>query len=198
MSKGSEAVIRRRKKVKEMAVALFGGVCMICGYSRCTEAMDFHHIDPANKKFAPSKNGETFAWCKIVIELGKCALLCANCHRELHAGLIQIDRQAMLSKAEAIAKAELDRIKLEEDARPIRSIKCDCGRDKHATSAHCRYCATMASKRKKIEWPSIAELLEELKTKSFHAISKRLGVASHRTVKKYLEKNGINLGPIAS
>jgi hypothetical protein len=28
-----------------------GGACVLCGYSRCLRALDFHHFDPTNKRF---------------------------------------------------------------------------------------------------------------------------------------------------
>lgn len=68
-----------------MAVAYKGGACERCAYSKCVEAFDFHHRDPAQKDFAVSAEGVTRSWEKLRIEIDKCALLCANCHRELHA-----------------------------------------------------------------------------------------------------------------
>lgn len=74
----------RRLELKERAVAYKGGKCEICGYSRCPEAFDLHHTNPAEKDFAISARMTT--WEAVEPELKKCALLCANCHREVHAG----------------------------------------------------------------------------------------------------------------
>lgn len=82
----SAAVDKRRKKLKVMAVEYKGGKCELCGYDRCVAAMEFHHRDPSQKDFAISANGHTKSFEKIKKELDKCALLCANCHREVHAG----------------------------------------------------------------------------------------------------------------
>ena len=79
-----EAVQRRREKVKLMAVEHKGGCCIKCGYNKCMGALEFHHTDPTQKDFAISNNGTTKAWSKIIIELEKCILVCANCHREIH------------------------------------------------------------------------------------------------------------------
>ena len=68
-----------------MAVNHMGGSCNSCGYSKCIEALEFHHIDPLNKDFSISSANKS--WDKIKIELGKCVMLCANCHRELHNSL---------------------------------------------------------------------------------------------------------------
>lgn len=70
-----------------MAVARKGGKCKFCGYNRCIDALDFHHLE--EKGFGLSKDGVTRAWSKVEKELDKCVLVCANCHREIHAGLLQ-------------------------------------------------------------------------------------------------------------
>ena len=91
MSNSSEAVKRWRMETKKTAVNAMGGKCAICGYCRCADALDFHHIDDTNKSFGVGKiMGNPTSWARIVTELKKCVLLCANCHRELHAGLIKL------------------------------------------------------------------------------------------------------------
>ena len=51
--------------------------------------MEFHHLDPTQKDFGISSNSNR-AWEKIRIELDKCVLVCSNCHREIHEGIIKI------------------------------------------------------------------------------------------------------------
>lgn len=82
-SAAKDAVVRRRKKLKALAVEFKGGRCEICGYSKCIEALEFHHIDPSEKDFSIS--GKSFSWKRVKEEVSKCVLLCANCHREEHA-----------------------------------------------------------------------------------------------------------------
>ncbi len=90
------AVKKRRKKLKEMAVKYLGGKCMICGYSRCINALEFHHLE--KKKFGLSSRGITRSWQRIKSELDKCILLCANCHREVHAGVLQLSPARVIEK----------------------------------------------------------------------------------------------------
>lgn len=87
----TEATQKRRDKVKEMSIEYKGGKCSICGYNKCAGALEFHHLDPSQKDFGISAKGYTRAWEKVKEELDKCILVCANCHREIHAGIINLD-----------------------------------------------------------------------------------------------------------
>lgn len=55
-------------------------------------ALDFHHIDESTKEFELSQRDLTRNWEKIVAEAKKCLLVCANCHREIHAGIVVLDK----------------------------------------------------------------------------------------------------------
>lgn len=80
-------VFRIRKKQK--AVAFLGGQCQICGYNKSFQVLEFHHKDPNQKDFAISAKS-AWGFERIKKELQKCALLCPNCHREVHLGLANI------------------------------------------------------------------------------------------------------------
>ena len=86
-----EAVQRRREKLKLLAVEYKGGECEVCGYKKCVNALECHHIDPNEKEFGVGENGYTRSIEAIKKELDKCILVCSNCHREIHAGLIDVD-----------------------------------------------------------------------------------------------------------
>ena len=81
----SKAVSDFRRKSKRRLVDTFGGKCMACGYSRCVEALDFHHVDPSKKKFALG-SGYTWAFDKLLEEAKKCVLVCSYCHAEIEYG----------------------------------------------------------------------------------------------------------------
>lgn len=78
-----DAVTKRRKKLKELAIEYKGNKCEICGYDKCVEALEFHHLDPSKKEFNISI-ANVKSWNNIKNELDKCILVCANCHREIH------------------------------------------------------------------------------------------------------------------
>ena len=58
--------------------------CAICGYNKHSSALDFHHVNKKDKKFQLSVGNLSLSEARIVDELNKCILLCANCHREIH------------------------------------------------------------------------------------------------------------------
>lgn len=73
---------------KEMCVEYKGGCCESCGYNKYIGALEFHHIDPSKKDFQISKR-VSMSIVKVKAELDKCAMLCANCHREAHANMLE-------------------------------------------------------------------------------------------------------------
>jgi 5-methylcytosine-specific restriction endonuclease McrA len=72
--------------VKQILVAEAGGACALCGYCRSRAALEFHHIDPAAKRFAVAARGVTRSLAEARLESEKCVLLCSNCHAEVEAG----------------------------------------------------------------------------------------------------------------
>ena len=85
----TEAVQKRRNKLKELAIEYKGGRCQCCGYNKCYRALEFHHIDPNEKDFGIGAKGYTKSWEAIKEELDKCVLVCSNCHREIHEGITE-------------------------------------------------------------------------------------------------------------
>lgn len=91
------AVARRRKVVKEKLVEEAGGACALCGYARCLNALQFHHVDPSSKEFHLAHRGHSRSIARSRAEMRKCVLLCANCHAEVEGGFAtlpvdQVDR----------------------------------------------------------------------------------------------------------
>jgi len=63
--------------------------CVACGYDKCFGAIEFHHVKPENKskcvKTMTNRPDE-----ELIEELVKCVMVCANCHREIHARMLDI------------------------------------------------------------------------------------------------------------
>jgi excisionase family DNA binding protein len=87
----SEAVARRRRRLKEILVEEAGGSCSICGYGRYVGALQFHHRDGQAKAFGLGDRGLTRSLEAVRAEAAKCVLLCANCHSEAEAGIVKVD-----------------------------------------------------------------------------------------------------------
>lgn len=81
----ARALIRKKlikERLQELLIEyLRDKSCEMCGFDDI-RALDFDHIDPASKNFGIARaisNG--CAWNKILLEIEKCRILCANCHR---------------------------------------------------------------------------------------------------------------------
>ena len=77
-------VVERRKGILAFIESQKAGrSCERCDetFVRC---LDFYHRDPAEKLIALSQLARYKGWkrSRIVEEIGKCILLCANCHRK--------------------------------------------------------------------------------------------------------------------
>lgn len=73
------------RRTKVYIVHNMGGHCILCGYNRCEEALDLHHLNPEVKAFSISEALEKkkYTWQDIHNELNKCVMLCKNCHMEV-------------------------------------------------------------------------------------------------------------------
>lgn len=91
------AVAKRRKTMRHRAIEYKGGKCSLCGYDRCFDALEFHHVD-GRKDFGLSQDGLTRSWDRIEQELKKCILICANCHREEHVKLRSLSEKSESEK----------------------------------------------------------------------------------------------------
>lgn len=81
-------VIRRQNRQTDWLYSL-KQKCIICGESEPV-CIDFHHINPEEKEFTIGKHrSKGRAW--LLEEIQKCVCLCANCHRKIHAGLINLN-----------------------------------------------------------------------------------------------------------
>lgn len=72
--------------------------CSKCGYDKCVNALEFHHINENNKDFnIGNATGKRFKTVndleeRIKDELDKCDVLCANCHRLDYNDKIKFDK----------------------------------------------------------------------------------------------------------
>lgn len=81
--------IATRKNKMSVLIQDKGGKCQNCGYDKCEEALDFHHLKPKEKSFNISPKLH-FSLEKLKEETDKCVLLCVNCHQEVHGNVLKI------------------------------------------------------------------------------------------------------------
>ena len=79
----SDYQAERKRDLKIKAIEYLGGCCHHCGLIDDPRVYDFHHLDPSEKEFSLGQIG-CRSFDKIKVELDKCILLCANCHRKEH------------------------------------------------------------------------------------------------------------------
>jgi hypothetical protein len=84
---GTKVNIRRTTDRKVIADKLLeyklAHPCSVCGESEPC-CIDFHHTNTTQKDFTISSFKKKH-WLKVLNEIEKCIVLCANCHRKLHA-----------------------------------------------------------------------------------------------------------------
>jgi len=68
------------EKIRERLDKLKDAPCMDCSGRFPSECMDFDHVR-GKKLFMVNTAGAGRAWAKVLKEIKKCDLVCANCHR---------------------------------------------------------------------------------------------------------------------
>jgi hypothetical protein len=82
-----------RQKLKRMFAESFGNKCCVCKKTYPLAVYDFHHLDPAEKKFTISQ-----AWRGkelLLEEIKKCVMVCSNCHRLVETNQAEVPRNAV-------------------------------------------------------------------------------------------------------
>ena len=169
-----------REQINNRAVQFLGGICRNCGQTFEDCCYDFHHINPEEKDFNisnPQTNGAK-SWFKIRDELKKCVLLCSNCHRLVHAGLVETDLQPYFD--DEYYEWELAQFKLIDTTtgKPkFADVTCPkCGGYKSPNAGQCLKCSEL--ERKKFE-VSRDELKDMIYTMAFTDIGKKYGVSDN-------------------
>lgn len=83
-TRGKTATTNRSRRTKRIAaIAHKGFKCERCGCTGDPCIFDFHHVDPDQKE-AQWTEMRQWSLSRILDEVSKCELLCANCHRLVH------------------------------------------------------------------------------------------------------------------
>lgn len=159
-----------------------GGCCQICGYNRAITALDLHHLNPIDKEFdiGTILNKD---WELINSEIQKCILVCSNCHREIHEGLItkELKSSYNIDKAKEISE-RIKRLKHHQDRY--------CPKCGEIISQKAKYCPKCANElRQKVERPSREELKYLIRNESFLGIARLYdNKITDSTIRKWCDK----------
>ena len=168
----TESVQKRRDNLKIMAIEYKGGKCEICGYDKCYDALEFHHLDPNKKDFGISHKGYTRSWVSVKNELDKCILVCANCHREIH------------HKEKEISNWNIQKENEKKLLNGIEYYCTECGK-KLSEKTNTGLCLTCYRKTtRKIERPSKEILKNLIENNSFTDLGLKFNV-SDNTVRSW-------------
>lgn len=179
----SKRVSKRRQQNSKDVKFYLGGKCCVCSYERCSWALEAHHVNDKDKKFALSVDGSTRSIRNTLVEANKCVLLCANCHREYHSGLIS---KSILS--EILKSEQSDRKRRAETiiGVPKQTPTCnDCGVEV-SNKNRCKKCGNKS--REKIDWPSTDVLIAMVDKSTLVSVGNELGV-SDTAVKKRIRNH---------
>jgi len=62
--------------------------CLLCPEKEPC-CLDFHHTSD-DKEFTISSKVRSYTWNSLLREIEKCVVICANCHRKIHAGKLSL------------------------------------------------------------------------------------------------------------
>lgn len=145
-----------------------GGCCQECGYNKNVAALEFHHLDPNEKDYQlDMRKLSNTSMVKLMEEVGKCILLCANCHRELHSPELEIAKVIELIKN--VNESVLD---IKEVGKP-KCVDCNC--EINYSYVRCKPCSD--KNKQKVVRPSLETLLKEVEEYSKEWCAKKYGVS---------------------
>jgi hypothetical protein len=89
--KKNRAQLKERMDAKRKEIAEWKRArgCTVCGETE-PWVLDMHHLDPSEKEANPAASATLKTFLK---EADKCVLLCSNCHRKVHAGVLKITKK---------------------------------------------------------------------------------------------------------
>lgn len=159
--------IQRKKNL----ILAFGGKCQICGYNKCDSAFDLHHINSFEKEFSFSQSNTYANLNKLIEEAEKCALLCSNCHREIHSGLYN----------SLNLKSSFDKFLFVSFYKRKEEIICETCGSPHKNE---KYCSKQCLPNKKYNWDIEKLLLLKSEGFSNEKIAKIFNVSGNSVRKK--------------
>lgn len=76
----------QKMRTKALLLEAKKGGCIQCSEME-PACLDFHHLGDKDKTVSQMRGMSDE---RVLDEIAKCVIVCANCHRKIHAGLIQV------------------------------------------------------------------------------------------------------------
>lgn len=166
-----------RKNNKMRLFQAFDGKCGHCSVVDDPVIYDFHHLDPSKKDFILTN--KIRSWKRTIVEAEKCVMLCAPCHRKLHAGLIELSPEIQRFDETLISTIEThEPCPICQTSKPKSQITC---------SLQC------AGKRRETKW-DVVDLVTMSETMTNGEIARIVG-CSDAAVWKRRKKLGLKPHP---
>jgi len=189
MDKSNERKYFWRKTIKHRIVESFDSKCACCGQSFEDCCYDVHHINPEEKSFEVSQGNYNGAksWLKIRDELKKCVLVCANCHRLIHANLIDSPLKSNFN--EDYYEWDLTNYKqVDQNLIPIdtdnTTICPQCGGEKSLNAHVCAKCASLNQRQFEVSREELKQLIRNV---PFEHIGKQFNVSGNAIKKRCIQ-----------
>lgn len=183
----SKNVSEFRRRRKANLIKAMGGKCCLCGYNKVQDALEFHHIDPSVKKYGIAERGTCHNLDEDIEEIRKCVLVCANCHREIHANLYSIEelKDHQYIDEQFIKELKENKGFTENHVKKEKITSClRCGKkiSGNGDTGLCPECSKLERRIVKTR-PSRLELKEMIRTTPFTKIGEKYGVTDN-TIRK--------------
>lgn len=178
-------MLKFRHQRKQDLVEVLGGKCQLCGFNSFLAALEFHHEKPEEKLFelsSSTNNNKNIIEC--LEESKKCFLVCANCHRGIHAGILQNPDKHIFN--EELAQQLINNATIYHGNLP----QSYCARCHKPITRGCTYCSECNRfLTRKVEHPTREELKKLIRTLSFGAIGKMYNVHGESVRKWCIKEN---------
>lgn len=163
------------------------GKCEKCGYNRCVEVLDYHHIDPLTKVGEVSDLVTKYNIQSALEEIKKCVLLCSNCHREYHFLERKKEKFSLLQylnndydENDFLTFKEFEDLDFLEYKENKKNYCIDCGKEISLKGTRCNSCE---QKNRHInvrkDMPNREELKDLIRSLPFTQIGKKYNVSDN-------------------
>lgn len=173
---------RWRTKSKVWAVRYAGGRCQVCGYDKFLGNLVFHHVK--DKLHDISRMIATHqSWEKVMEEVDKCVLLCANCHGEVHGGMTECPTINVEEREKNLSELISERPTPKKYAmKPCK----ECGKPICGAVSFCsKVC--LAKNYLTVDWPK--DLADLVAASSMRSVARRLGVSDKAVAKRLAKRS---------